>query len=300
MQACQVCGTAEVDAGGYCTGCRHYRGPQSYALSPPAADLPAAGSAVGFAAPPPDSGAAWYSAPAYPQQAAVAAYPVSPGGPPSPQFAPAVGDSPPAQPPRAPLTASLFMVTVMVVVLVAGTVAVVLIRSKAGGTQPGSNTGNNSPAPAVAAAGPSGPPVSATPSTAGVVDRCVVGNWAVTSWSVQTKNVTLATDAGGIVGLGADGTGTWDFGSGVTLTGTVEDLKSEDLVTGRIEFSFRTTGQAFTFQDVRSDVREVLNQSGEQPVNRQISMDLGVAEYTCAGDALRLKIGGYDIQAGRK
>jgi hypothetical protein len=289
MQACQVCGTAEVDAGGYCTGCRHYRGPQSYALSPPAADLPA---------PQYDPGAVYYSSAGYAQQAAVAAYPVSP---PAPQFAPAADPQPAATPQaRAPLTASLFMVTVMVVVLVAGTVAVVLIRSKSGSSQPGANTGNNSAAPAAAAGAPSGPPPSTAPSTSTGVDRCVVGEWGVTSWSVQTKNVTLATDAGGIMRLTADGTGTWDFGSGVTLTGTVEDLKSEDLVTGRVDFSFRTTGQSFSFQDVRSDVREVLSQSGEDPVNRQISFDLGVAEYTCAGNALRLKYGGYDIQAGRK
>jgi hypothetical protein len=44
----------------------------------------------------------------------------------------------------------------------------------------------------------------------------------------------------------------------------------------------------------------VLNQSGEKPVNRQLPFDLGAAEYTCAGNALRLKYGGYDIQAGRK
>src|SRR4051794_6348757 len=72
MQACQVCGTAEVDAGGYCTGCRHYRGPQSYALIPPAADLPMAGPAVGIAAPQSDPGAVYYSAPGYAQ----ATYPV--------------------------------------------------------------------------------------------------------------------------------------------------------------------------------------------------------------------------------
>jgi len=299
MQACQVCGTAEVDAGGYCTGCRHYRGPQSYALSPPAADLPMAGSAAGYAAVHADPGGVYYSAPAYEHRAAVAAYPVSPGAQPSAQFHSAPPDPLPSPQPRAPLATSLFMVTVMVVVLVAGTVAVVLIRSKSGGSQPGSKTANSSAAPAVAGAAPSGPPASTVPS-ASTVDRCVVGDWAVTSWSVKTTNVSLATDAGGILRLGADGSGRWDFGSGVTFTGTVEDIKSEDLVTGRVDFTFRTTGQSFSFQDVRSDVREVLNQSGEKPVNRQISMDLGVAEYTCAGDTVRLKIGGYDIQAGRK
>jgi hypothetical protein len=299
MQACQVCGTAEVDAGGYCTGCRHYRGPQSYALNPPAADLSLAGPAAGYAAVHADPGGVYHPTPSYQHHAAVAAYPVSPGGQPSAQFPSTPPDPLPSSQPRVPLATSLFMVTVMVVVLVAGTVAVVLIRSKAGGSQPGSTAANNSPAPAVAAAAPSGPPASTAPS-ASTVDRCVVGEWAVTSWSVQTTDVSLTTDAGGIVRLGADGTGRWDFGSGVTFKGTVEDIKSEDLVTGRVDFAFRTTGQSFTFQNVRSDVREVLNQSGEKPVNRQISMDLGVAEYTCAGDTFRLKIGGYDIQAGRK
>ena len=289
MQACQVCGTAEVDAGGYCTGCQSYRGPLSYALIPPAADIPMAG-----AAPQPDL---YQSAPAY---APPATYPVSPGAQPYAPFAPAGTDPPPATPRRAPLTTSLFMVTVMVVVLVAGTVAVVLIRAKAGGTQAGSNAANNSRAPAVAAAAPSGPAVSAAPSAATVVDRCVVGEWTVTSWSVRSQTVDLSTDAGGIMRLGADGRGTWEFGSGVTLNGTFQDVKSEDLVTGRVDFSFRTTGQSFSFQDVRSDVREVLSQSGAKPSNNQIEINLGVAEYTCAGDALRLKVGGYDIKAGRK
>jgi hypothetical protein len=301
MQACQVCGTTAVDAAGYCTGCRLYRGTQSYALSPPAADLPAAGlPAAGLAAAPQsDPGAVYYATSSYAHQSNVAAYPDSPHAAAYPYAPHPVGEPAPAQPTRSPLTTPLFLLTVMVVVLVAGTVSVVLIRSKDRGAQPGGNAGQTAPPAAAAEAAPSGQP-SATPDTSATVDRCVVGEWAITSFRVKTSAVDLSTEAGGIFTLRAEGTGTWDFGSGITLTGTVEGIKSEDLVTGRVEFGFRTAGQSFSFQDVRSDVREVLDRAGEDPVNRQIPIDLSVAEYTCAGDAFRLKIGGYDLQMGRR
>jgi hypothetical protein len=295
MQACQVCGATAVDAGGYCASCQSYRGPRSYALSPPAADLPATGVA---AAPRSDPGAVYYSTAGLAHHASVASYPVSPSGPAYPQAGPAVEERIPAQQTRSPLTTPLFLLTVMVVVLVAGTVSVVLIKSKDRGNQP-TAAGQTSPAAPVAAAA-SGAPASATPAASAVVDRCVVGEWAVTSWSVRYGATDLTTDAGGMFRLRAEGVGTWDFGSGVTLTGKVDGVKSEDLVTGRVDFAFRTAGLSFSFQDLRSDVREVLTQGDEDPVNRQIAFRLSVAEYTCAGDAFRLKVDGYDIQMGRK
>jgi hypothetical protein len=293
MQACQVCGATAVDAGGYCTSCQSYCGPQSYAVSPPAADLPASAMAL---VPRSDPGAVYYSTSGVVHQSSVASYPVSPSAPPYPLAPPAAA----AQQTRSPLTTPLFLLTVMVVALVAGTVSVVLIKSKDRGGQPAAGAGQTSTAPAAVAAAPSGPAPSTTTGASAVVDRCVVGEWAVTSWKVQYGETDLSTDAGGMFRLRAEGVGTWDFGSGVTLTGKVEGVKSEDLVTGRVDFAFRTAGLSFSFQDLRSDVREVLTQAGEDPVNRQIAFRLGVAEYTCAGDAFRLKVDGYDIQMGRK
>jgi hypothetical protein len=291
MQPCQVCGAA-VDAAGYCTGCHQYRGAQSYAISAPAGDLHAPGLAV---APQPDPAAGYYVTPGY--QSNAAPYPVSPSAPAYRQAPHGVGNPVPAQPARSPLTTPLFLLTVMVVVLVAGTVSVVLIKTKDRGAEP---AGNASAAPAVAGGASSGPPPSAAPDTSSAVDRCVVGEWAVTSFRVRSSNVDLTTDAGGIFRLRADGSGTWDFGSGIILTGTVQGIRSEDLVTGRVDFDFQTAGQSFTFQNIRSDVREVLEQSGRDPVNRQVPFALGVGEYTCAGGALRLKVDNYDIQMGRK
>jgi hypothetical protein len=302
MQACQGCGAIAVDAGGFCASCRPYRGPQSYALSPPAPDLPGPGrSDYGWpassvaAAPVSDPGAVYYSTAGH--ASAVATYPVSPGGPADPQAA----EGPvPTRSTGGPLTTPLFLLTVMVVVLVAGTVSVVLIRSAERGKPPAGNAAQSSPAAAAAAGAPSGPPPSAAPTTSAVVDRCVVGDWAVTSWRVTHAGVELATEAGGIVRLLADGTGSWDFGSGVTLTGTVEDIEAEDLITGRIDFAFRTSGQSFSFLNIRSDVREVISRPGRNTVNRQLLIESAVAEYTCAGDAIRLKVGTWDVQMVRK
>jgi hypothetical protein len=298
MQACQGCGAVAVDGGGYCASCHLYRGPGSYALSPPAPDLPGPGpAAYGWAAssvaaaPVSDPGAVYYSTAGHVHPS----YPVSPGGPADPQAAEVPA---PTRPTRGALTTPLFLLTVMVVVLVAGTVSVVLIRSEQRGQQQAGDVGQSSAA--AAAGAPSGPPPSAAPTTSAAVDRCVVGDWAVTSWRVTHSQAELATEAGGIVQLRADGTGSWDFGSGVTLTGTVEDIEAEDLITGRIDFVFRTSGQSFNFLNIRSDVREVISRPGRNTVNRQLPFEPTVAEYTCAGNAIRLKVGTYDVQMGRK
>jgi hypothetical protein len=287
MQACQVCGAAEVDANGWCTGCGQYRGFQSYAVAGPAPyGEPVYEAAVG----------SYPVSPGVPVSPGASGYPVSPGAPP---FATAVAEAAPAVTPagaeparRSPLATPLFLLTVMVVVLVAGTVSVVLIQTSDRGRASGSGSGRTS-------AGPVATP-SASPSASTVVDRCVVGDWAVTSASVKNDDLDLSTTAGGIFHLRAEGAGTWDFGSGITLTGTIEDLKSQSLITGRVDFTFRTVGQSFTFQDVRNDVREVFTQGRKDPVNQKAEFALSVAEYTCGGNAMRMKFGPYDLQMGRK
>jgi hypothetical protein len=274
MQACQMCGAAEVDAGGCCTGCGRYRGTLSYAVAEPTP----------------------YGEPEYPVVDGYAAYPVDAGSPVSPAAAyhpvsPAPYGEDGRRPARGAVHTPLFLLTVMVVVLVIGSVSVVLIRTGDDATGAGGATQST---PATVA------PASASPSASTVVDRCVVGDWAVTSLTVKAEDLDLFTDAGGIFHLRADGTGTWDFGSGITLKGTYEGVRSEDLITGRVAFGYRTVGQSFSFQNVQNDVREVLSQGRNAPVNTQTGFDLHVAEYTCAGDVLRLRFGGFDLQMGRK
>lgn len=276
MQACQRCGAAEVDAGGCCTGCGQYRGTLSYAVAEP--------TPYGEPGYPAVNGYAVGSYPGEPVSPAAAYHPVSPAA------APYVEES--GRPARGPVHTPLFLLTVMVVVLVIGSVSVVLIRtSDRGDASEGGGAAQSAPATVAPAA-------SASPSA--MVDRCVVGDWAVTSMTGKAEHFDLATDAGGIFQLRAEGTGTWDFGSGITLKGTYEGVQSEDLITGRVTFGYRTVGQTFSFQDVQNDVREVLSQGRRDPVNIRTGFDLQVAEYTCGGDALRMKFGGFDLQMGRK
>jgi hypothetical protein len=219
--------------------------------------------------------------------------PVSPAAayhPVSPAAAPPVEES--ARPSRGPVHTPLFLLTVMVAVLVIGSVSVVLIRTSDRGDAPEAGAAGSAPATVV--------PAAASASPAAVVDRCVVGDWAVTSLTGRAEHFDLSTDAGGIFQLRAEGTGTWDFGSGITLTGTYEGVQSEDLISGRVTFGYRTVGQSFTFQNVENDVREVLSQGEKAPVNIKTGFNLQVAEYTCGGDDLRLKFGGFDLRMGRK
>ena len=84
MQACQVCGTADVDAGGHCTGCGNYRGTQSYAVSAPGVYGEPAYAAAGSYA---------VAAPGAPVSPAVPQYPVSPAtAAAEPYYAPYEGD----------------------------------------------------------------------------------------------------------------------------------------------------------------------------------------------------------------
>lgn len=306
MQACQVCGTADVDAGGYCTGCGQFRGTRSYSVDEPGVYGEPAYVAVGSHPVSPAASAG--ASPGTPVSPGAPQYPVSPAASPyaaSPEVGyavqPEVGyagpydghyegaaDPAPERPARGLWATPLFLLTVMVVFLVAGTVSVVLIKTSDRGGKPA----NAAASPSVSA--------TASPSASAVVDRCMVGDWAVTSLLAKSDTYELSTTNGGTFHLRADGTGNWDFGSGITLTGTWDGDKSEDLIAGRIEFKFRTVGQSFTFQDVRADVREVLTQGRNDPVNVKTPWALDVAEYICAGNATHMKIGNFDVQMGRK
>src|SRR5205814_1855740 len=146
MQPCEVCGGMGVDAAGYCTQCRNYRGlpapasgaPYGYApASPPGY---AAGYAAGYAQPP--ASPAGYAQPAQaptpgyqpaPMSGPPASYaPTSGGGfPPQPAYAP--GFTPP--PPKArSFTVPLIALSATLVVLVVATMNGHAVRLVATGT----------------------------------------------------------------------------------------------------------------------------------------------------------------------
>lgn len=219
------------------------------------------------------------------------AFEAQPSGPPFPTassgapygtpvpYGPPLQQAVPAPPPaRSFSVASMFMVTVMVVVVVAGAVSVVYLLT-------GNRGGGPQPAPAAAASAP-GPAAS---SAASRVDGCVVGEWtAISDRYTVDDDSTLTTDNGGIMRLRADGTGEFDFGSGVTLKGKLDGVTSEALLIGRIEFSYETAGQTFTYRNVQSDARRVIFQSGKTVANERIDASMSPDKYVCAGDTMKL------------
>jgi hypothetical protein len=230
------------------------------------------------------------------------AYQAQPSGPPyltassgAPYGAP-VAYGPPLQeavpaprPARTLSVASMFMVTVMVVVVVAGAVSVVylLTGNRGGGPQP--------------AAAVSAPPPAVASSAASRVDGCVVGEWAATSdrYTVDA-DTTLTTDNGGIVRLRADGTGEFDFGSGVTLKGKIDGVTSEALVIGRIDFSYETDGKTMTYRNVQADARRVIFQSGKTVDNERVDADMEPQAYTCSGDTMKLSSAVEQLELRRR
>jgi hypothetical protein len=68
------------------------------------------------------------------------------------------------------------------------------------------------------------------------------------------------------------------------LTGTVEDIEAEDLITGRIDFAFRTSGQSFSL------------------LNGLVCDDGDVTSdaYTCSGDTLRFSLELEQVQYRRR
>jgi hypothetical protein len=186
------------------------------------------------------------------------------------------------------MTVPLFLLTVMVIVLVAGTVAVVLIRAN-GRSAPAATRAQGSASTAPAPAASASP--SAAPSESGTVDRCLVGEWTVTTWRLPYSNQEttgdLATSNGGFVRFRADGTGEWDFGSGVKLVGSGPTRKIAVRLTGRFTFSFRTTGQTFEFSAVRADARQEVTESEEVTGAGAWTPQLGAFGYACAGDLFR-------------
>jgi hypothetical protein len=258
-----------------------------------------------------DAGA-HYSGSGFVGRASAAAYPVPTSGSPADPGYPVPTSGSPADPGYPPavdadaarnrLTLPLFLLTVIVVVLVSGTVAVVLIRAN-------ERTAPSDPNLAQAAS-PSAPPASAPPSAAAsgssTVDKCVVGEWTVTTWRLpygapDGSTGDVATSNAGTIRFRANGTGEWDFGSGVRLDGSGSTEEIAVRYTGRFTFSFRTVGQTFDFSDVESDVRQEITDSDKVTSSGSWNPELTSLLYACAGDVFRWSPGNeYETRMQRR
>jgi len=256
-----------IDANGYCTNCRAYRG------------IPQFGGPVSSA---PYDGAPPASGQPYPQQVSAQPFPqpVSPGT----TYGGAYG-APPTPPGQKRLnsyvTPVLALSGTLVVVIIAIVIVVVV---KNGGGSSGGTTGNGT-----AAAGSK-------------IDSCVVGTWLMTSYNedvpmdkVGTVPFTLSGQ-GAKLTLGKDGKSVEDFGSGTVFTGNVTQVGTKIpvklTVSGQLTADIGTNNGAMSFSHLQSKAKAVVTAAG-QTQTQPFAGSTDPSNYTCAGDKLTMSTSTY-------
>jgi hypothetical protein len=288
MQPCEVCGGMGVDAAGYCTQCRTYRGvpPTSGAPYPPQQQSPYGQnphpvSGGGYA---PTSGAPYPYAGApgagYPQSGPPAQSSVPPmgypGQYPQQQYAPpAPAPTPTPGPARSRgLALPLIALSATLVVIVVAIVVVAIMRS---GTRKPFADGGGRPNPDTSTV---------------VVDQCVVGTWAITSDEEDVVMDQVGTvrfsGRGGEARLKADGTGSIDYGRNgpAKFTATYKDQPVELVVTGTVTFDYRTAGGAMSFSNMKANGNLAMTVGGLASTNLPLEVSDDPAKYSCTDTTL--------------
>lgn len=276
MQPCAVCGGVHVDAAGYCTQCRTFRGvpqqpPPGYPQPPPQGypGYPQPGSPPAYPTSVPPAGYPTSVPPAYPQQTSGSGYPGFPQQPP--------------QRGRAFLVPLVALASTLVVLIVA---IVIVVAVRGGGEEPIAD-------PTRSAVASAGPERSESAAPASDIDQCVIGTWRVTSHreEVRIDGVGKVTFLGGedaTLRLKADGTGETDFGSGTNFQATASGRTYKLEISGRLTFDYTARGGTAKFTDMTSRASGKLFIDGEQyggtiPYNAEADS----SRYTCSTDLLR-------------
>jgi hypothetical protein len=289
----------EVDAAGYCQGCGTFRGAPGYdqggqygfqASAPPYSGPPASGVPYGGpqASAPPYSGPPASGAP-YGQPASGAPYGQPASGAPygGQQYDPYQGQqqagypdpnyqqsfAPPPATGRRPSTVPLIVLSVVAVILVVGIVAVVVARSGDSGGGGGDPT--------------KGP----TDNVAAGLDKCVVGQWRISSAKEKVEiegELIEFTSSGGTIEFRGDGTGTIDYSNGVDYRGTIANQSVTITFTGSAKFSYKTVDDTITYSNTSADGEAVYKVNGTTTTSIPLSMDNKPNSYTCGGSSLTL------------
>jgi hypothetical protein len=185
------------------------------------------------------------------------------------------------------------MVTVMVIVIVAGAVSVVYILAGGRGAAPSAGA-----APSGGAAAPS---ASGAPSVSAA--QCLVGIWALTKWTFSYNDEAKFTteSGGGTFRYRADGTGEWDFGSGVAASGTYGGKPSTARITGRVTFAYTTGTGTISYSNVVATAGIVVYQSNRVVDDAEVEPEHTTADtFTCTGDSLRITSDSDDTELRRR
>ncbi|UWZ36767.1 hypothetical protein Drose_38265 [Dactylosporangium roseum] len=284
-----------IDANGYCTQCRTYRGvPQ--APQPPTSGSPYSGA--------PYSGGAYagypsqdpsfpdqVSGPGYPGQVSGPGYPGQVSGPPSyppTTYGGQYGASP--TPPKK----NNFLVPVLALsgVLVLLVVAIVVVAAMKGGddpkdtpvAQPGQTT--------------NGPSKGASAKPSAIIDECLVGSWQTKTYTEQVSmqgigDVPFKLDANGaVLTFTADGKHTQTF-KDTRFSGdpTVQGTKAHVVLTvnANVTADVHTAGGSIAYTNLKSDGSGTVS-APSLGVNETEPFSPGddPSKYTCSGDTLTL------------
>jgi hypothetical protein len=126
---------------------------------------------------------------------------------------------------------------------------------------------------------------------------CVVGTWRVTSHREQVAVESVGTV--GITGgdtvrlrLGADGTGTTDYGNATVYSGTLNGHEVQLILTGRSDFRYTAAdGRLTVFDATSAPSARVLVDRVQAGQPMQLTNAVGSASYTCTGDRLTQRDG---------
>ena len=277
MQPCPSCGGMGIDANGYCTQCRTYRGIPQMPPPPPSSGAPYSGA--------PYSGAP-YSGGAPPRVGYPASGPSFPDQVSSPPFPPATyggAYGAPTNPPskRSSLMVPLLALSGVLALLVVAIVVVAVVKNS--GDDPGTD-----PAPGAQASQPA----------KSLVDECVVGTWETVTYTEQ-----VAIDGVGDVPFkleknpptlkfSKDGKLTQTYrGSvfGATMPVEGQSVKVLYTIDATASSDFRTNDGGMTYSNVNASGKGVVTASGT-PFREEVPFDPGddPSKYTCSNDTLSL------------
>jgi len=294
MQPCAVCGGFGIDASGYCVNCRTFRGVTGQA--PPAGYGPTGGgsysegnpvpyqtSVAPYQAAPYQAGAAPYPTSMAPYQTSTAPYqtsaaPYPTSAAPYPGSFPGAGGGVP-QRHRGPLTVPLVALSVTLALLVVAIVVVVIFRDR-------------------------------SPSQSSLVDTCVVGQWAVTTMTMDVVTDSFGTvhftnvGSAGKVTYSADGKGVRDYGDDTEfvadVTGGGVTRKMNLKIAGTARYDFRTANSAITTSNVQAAGTMVLTVTATGASSSQ-NLDIGAdtAKYSCEKNNLTIYTEQYRAESTR-
>jgi hypothetical protein len=137
-----------------------------------------------------------------------------------------------------------------------------------------------------------------------LVDPCVVGDWTQTERTGDTTadglngRVTLA-GGGATLHMRADGTGAFDYGDGITYSGTGTRAEGGTSVkialefTGTVSFDYRTNNGAISYSNVVSNAEVTQFEDGQATLARHAPADNTPSTYTCTSTALTLHDTGW-------